>query len=199
MTKKKQENENYNEFSQNLNEQSDIEAENAELVEEEKELATEDAPEMSAEELADLLIKMGKEKEASEERCIRLQADFDNYRKRTAREKEDVIKQANSELFKLLLPIIDNLERAANQPESTPAPAVIEGVKKILKQFTVVMAVNVVEPVEALGKDFDPNIHEAVMQEDAGPENSGKVIEELQRGYTMCGKLLRPSMVKVGK
>lgn len=158
-----------------------------------------DAPEMTADELADLLIKLGKEKQAEEERYIRLQADFDNYRKRTQREKEELVLQANSELFKLLLPVIDNIVRAGNMSVDAPSESVIAGIKMILKQLAAIMGASGIEPIDALGKEFDPRYHDAVMQEDAGEENSGKVIEELQKGYMMSGKLLRPSMVKVGK
>lgn len=164
-----------------------------------EEEAVEETPEMSAEELAQLLIKMGKEKEESEQRYLRLQADFDNYRKRTQREKDDIVANANFDLFKLLLPIIDNLERATQVSDDTDAASIKEGIQKIIKQFCVLMAVSNVEIVKTLGEEFDPQVHDAIMREAAGEDMSGKVTGELQKGYTMNGKLLRAAMVKVGE
>lgn len=134
--------------------------------------------------------------EEMEQKLCRLQADFDNFRKRSRQEKEDVAKYAIGELALALLPVVDNLERALEaQYEESPLKL---GVELTYQQFLAALERMGIERVEALNNDFDPNFHEAVLQEEAGEENKGKVIAEIQKGYILNGRLLRPSMVKVG-
>ena len=162
---------------------------------------SDNSADLDAEQLAELLLKMGKEKEEAEERTLRMQADFDNFRKRTRQEKEDLTKYANTDLFKALLPVADNMERAVEfyAAGEENAASLADGMRMISRQLTGVFESFGLLPIDAMGTDFNPELHEAVMQEDAGEELSGKVVMELQRGYTLNGRLLRPSMVKVGQ
>ncbi|MEG1536710.1 MAG: nucleotide exchange factor GrpE, partial [Clostridiales bacterium] len=139
--------------------------------------------------------KLAEEKQEAEQRNQRLQADFDNFRRRKARESEEQIRNAAAALVTALLPILDNFERAtaAMMPSSEK-----EGVVLIQKQLQTVLEQSGLKVIEAMGADFDPNFHEAVMQADAGAENRGKVTLEVQKGYLLNEKLLRPAMVQVG-
>lgn len=126
----------------------------------------------------------------------RLQADFDNYRKRLANEKKEWHSQAVCELMRELLPVIDNLERAM-QAEGPPE-ALLEGVALVYRQLMDVLGRQGLEVIEACGNEFNPYYHHAVMQvESDQPENT--VVEELQKGYKVKERVLRPSMVKVAK
>lgn len=129
-------------------------------------------------------------------RLLRLQADFDNFRRRTQREKEEMARFAAEGLIVKLLPVLDNLERALAAGE-TDSTRLLEGVSLIHRQFMEILAAEGVEPIQAVGCPFDPSCHEAVMQvqDDRYPENT--VVEELQKGYTLKGKVIRPAMVKV--
>jgi len=134
--------------------------------------------------------------EEMEQKISRLQADFDNFRKRSRQEKEDASKYAIGELALALLPVVDNLERAL---EATGEEfSLKQGVELTYQQFLATLERMGIERIEALQNDFDPNFHEAVLLEEAGEENKGKVIAEIQKGYILNGRLLRPSMVKVG-
>ena len=154
--------------------------------------------------LAELEAKLeSTQKEAQEEhdRFLRVSADFENYKKRTAREMEDFRKFANESLIKLLLPAVDNLERAldsagnnrqADNPISEGAQMTLAEILKIFEKFHV-------KPVESLEKPFDPGFHQAVMQEENDSHPDKTVLKELQKGYLMHDKLIRPSMVVVSK
>jgi molecular chaperone GrpE len=128
---------------------------------------------------------------------LRTAADFDNYRKRMDRERRDLAEQTAGEAIKDLLPIIDNLERALQAAaEDDPLR---KGVELIHKQMLEMLRKRGVTPIEALGADFDPNVHEAVTHEESDQHREGEVMEELQRGYKVGERLLRPAMVKVAK
>jgi len=131
-------------------------------------------------------------------RLVRLQADFDNYRKRVQKEKEDFFKYASASLCESLLPVLDNFQLALAAREEDPAK-VVEGVEMIYRQLQDVLQKEGLTPVAAVGEQFDPVKHEAVMQEatEEHPENT--VIEELRRGYYLKDRLIRPAMVKVAK
>ncbi|MGD0658864.1 MAG: nucleotide exchange factor GrpE [Syntrophorhabdales bacterium] len=144
----------------------------------------------------------GKEKEIEElkEKLLYHQADFDNFKKLKAKEKQEVLRFGNETLIKELLPVIDNLERAIEHAGKTEeAKAIAEGVALTLNGFLKVLEKFDVSRVEAKGKKFDPNLHEAVYQEESGQVEPGTVIAEFQKGYLMDGRLLRPSMVSVAK
>jgi molecular chaperone GrpE len=132
-----------------------------------------------------------------QDRLLRTAADFDNYRKRVDRERRDLAEQTAGEAIKDLLPIIDNLERALQAAaEDDPLR---KGVELIHKQMLEMLRKRGVTPIEALGADFDPNVHEAVTHEESDQHREGEVMEELQRGYKVGERLLRPAMVKVAK
>jgi molecular chaperone GrpE len=143
------------------------------------------------------------EKEAREnyERYVRVSAEFDNYKKRAARETADFKKYANESLVKELLPVVDNLERAlqACTTDDEANRQVIEGVEMTLREILKVLEKFVVKPIDSLGKPFDPSYHQAVMQREHSDKPENTVVEELQRGYTMHDRLLRPAMVVVSK
>ncbi len=143
-----------------------------------------------------------KDKEIGElkERLLYQQADFENFKKLKAREKQDVLRFGNETLIKEILPVIDNLERAIEHAGKTEeAKAIVEGVALTLSGLLKVLEKFDVKRVEAVGQPFDPNLHEAIYQEEKEGAEPGTVTAEFQKGYVMDGRLLRPSMVAVAK
>ena len=125
-------------------------------------------------------------------------ADFENFRKRVEREKEDIVCFANERLIQELLPILDNLQRALSMElDQAGADSILEGVRMVSGQLHSVLGACGLEPVEAVGGTFDPQYHEAVGVLPSGDHDEGTVISELQKGYSLKGKILRPSMVHV--
>lgn len=141
-------------------------------------------------------------KEATE-RYVRLAAEMDNLRKRHRQEQAGQVHYANAQLIEKLLPVVDNFHRALEHaPEATEGVAPqewIAGLTMVLRQLEEMLAAEGVTPIDAVGKDFDPNVHQAVMAEPSDEHGEGKVIDELQRGYMLNDRLLRPSMVKVSR
>ncbi|MGN1144115.1 MAG: nucleotide exchange factor GrpE, partial [Anaerovoracaceae bacterium] len=121
--------------------------------------------------------------------------DFQNFKRRTEKEKSDIYAFANEKIISELLNVIDNFERALLHGAAGDSFA--EGMNMIFKQLQGVLEKAGVKEIEALGLDFDPNFHNAVMTEDSTEYESGKVTEVLQKGYTLNSKVIRPSMVKV--
>ena len=154
------------------------------------------------EELA-LLKQALEEERAEKEEYLRLlqrtRADFENYRRRIDRERRDFINRANERLFLELLPVLDNMERALQVEGEPSAAAIIEGVELIYRQFLEILKREGVTPIEAQGKPFNPEVHEAVLQVEDAAAEAGTVVEEVQRGYMLHDRVLRPSMVKVAK
>lgn len=149
--------------------------------------------------IADLREQLGVKESNLEEmvsRLQRLQADFDNFKRRTQREKEEFVQSAASALVENLLPVLDNFERAAATAVGDEA-AFREGIGMIVKQLEKALGDAGLEPVNATNSPFDPNLHQAVfmVQDDSYEDNT--VVEELQKGYLFAGKVIRPSMVKV--
>ncbi len=130
--------------------------------------------------------------------ALRSQADFDNFKKRAAREKEDAIKYANSSLLERLIAIVDNFELglSAAKSESTQSP-ILSGMGMVLKQLTDFLADNGLQPIDAEGKKFDPNLHEAIAHEPSERIPEGNVVRQMRRGYKLKERLLRPSTVVV--
>ena len=134
------------------------------------------------------------------DRYIRLQAEFDNFRKRTLREKMALIESGGSDVWKAVLPVIDDMERAiAASEKSEDIAALREGEKLIYNKFVDIMRQKGVVAIEALGADFDPDLHEAVARFAAGEEKSGKVIDVVQQGYKQGEQVLRYAKVVVGE
>ncbi len=138
--------------------------------------------------------------EANKDRILRISAEFDNYKKRSAKEMDDFRKFANESLFKRLLTVVDNLERAiASGEEGADAKALLEGIKMTHKEIVKFLESFNVKPVEAQGKPFDPVFHQAVTQQESNDYPDNTVINELQKGYLLHDRLIRPSMVVVSK
>jgi len=139
--------------------------------------------------------------EGERERMLRLRADFDNYRKRTERERAEIERYALSDALRELLPVVDNLERALAVPGAQGAAAeasdLRKGVEMIVRQFHELLKRYGLVPIAALGERFDPSVHEAVFQEESESVLAPTVSVELQRGYRLNERLLRPSLVKV--
>jgi molecular chaperone GrpE len=140
-----------------------------------------------------------REKEALQDRLLRTAAEFDNYRKRMDRERRDLSEFASADVLKDLLPILDNFERALQAPATPETDALRKGIELIHKQMLDLLKKRGVTPIEALGVDFDPNFHQAVIHEVSAEHREGEVMQELQRGYLLGDRLLRPAMVKVAK
>ena len=139
---------------------------------------------------------LAKEKEIAElnDKYLRLYAEYDNFRRRSAKEKEATYFDAKSDTVKNILPILDNMERAC---AFTEADKILEGVNLILKSFNENLAKMDVKEIEALGKTFDPTVHYAVMHVDDESYGESEVIEVLQKGYICGDKVIRYAMVKV--
>jgi molecular chaperone GrpE len=153
----------------------------------------------SADTQADPLDELRREKDSLQDRLLRTAAEFDNYRKRVDRERRELADYMKADVLAELLPILDNFERALQAPSADPSDPLRKGVELILKQMLDFLRKRGVSPIEALGADFDPNFHQAVIHETSPSHREGEVIEELQRGYMLGDKLLRPAMVKVAK
>jgi molecular chaperone GrpE len=130
--------------------------------------------------------------------ALRSQADFENYKKRAAREKEEAVKYANSALLERLMPVVDNfelgLEAARGEGETSP---VFSGMSMVLKQLMDFLTEQGLQPIDAAGQKFDPNLHEAIAHEPSDQIAEGIVIRQTRRGYRMKDRLLRPSSVVV--
>ncbi len=134
------------------------------------------------------------------DKVLRQMAEFDNYRKRTEKEKAQMFEQGQANVLEKLLPIIDNFERGlAAVPEAEKDGAFADGMNKIYKQFVKQLEDLGVTPIEAVGKEFDPNLHNAVMQVESAEYESGFVAQELQKGYMFHDTVLRHSMVAVAQ
>ncbi len=143
-----------------------------------------------------------KEKELKEarERILYFQADFENFKKLKAKEKQEALRFGNETLVKELLPVIDNLERAIQHGCKTEdSKTIVQGVELTLNSFLKVLEKFGVTRVDAVEREFDPNLHEAIAQEPREDKAPGTVVTELQKGYIMDGRLLRPAMVTVAK
>ena len=144
------------------------------------------------------LEKVKAERAAYLDRAARIQAEFENYRKRSARQQEEFREYAVADAIKSLLPILDSLDRALK----TNAASLEEyrsGIELIDKQFHDALSKLGVEPLEAQGEAFDPNLHQAIQMVDTDEVEDNHVIDELQRGYKLKDRLLRPAMVRVAR
>lgn len=147
----------------------------------------------------DALDALRREKDTLQDRLLRTAAEFDNYRKRVERERRELSEYAGADILTDLLPIIDDLERALQASAGSDAESYRRGVELIHKQMTDLLRKRGVKPIDAVGTQFDPRYHEAVMQESTDEHREGEVMAELRRGYTLGDRLLRPATVKVAK
>jgi molecular chaperone GrpE len=151
-------------------------------------------------ELGGKLLEKEKECAANYDKYVRAVAELDNFKKRAAREKTETIKYGKEDVIRDILPFVDSLDRALEHAESnTDIGAFKEGLKLIQDQLLCSLKKHGVERIECTGKEFDPNFHEAMMQEDSAHHEENKVINEYERGYLLNGRLLRPSKVSVCK
>jgi molecular chaperone GrpE len=135
------------------------------------------------------------------DRLLRVSAEFDNYKKRTTREMQDVVKYATEKMAKELLIVVDNLERAieAAGADRTDDDPLVKGIHLTLSEVLKILEQHKVQPIQALGQPFDPAFHQAMMQAEVDDKPSNTVVREMQKGYVMHDRLLRPSMVVVSK
>ncbi len=147
----------------------------------------------------DAVEELRREKDALHDRLLRTAAEFDNYRKRVERERREFMDQTTADVVAGLLPVVDNLERALQAGATPESDALRKGVEMIHQQMLELLRKHGVEPIQALGADFDPNFHQAVFHEESDAHREGEVMEELQRGYMLRDRLVRPAMVKVAK
>jgi len=170
----------------------------AEVVEQETLTADEVTTEVNSEieTLKAELEQSQKDVSENADRVKRLQADFDNFRRRTRQEKEELSTFVAQGLIKDLLPLLDNLERAISV-ETADETSLREGVSMIYKQFLAALEKNGLESIKAVGEKFDPNFHQAIMRVEDADKEDDIVAEELQKGYSVHGRVIRPSMVKV--
>ena len=145
------------------------------------------------------LEQLEKEHETLKNQYVRIAADFDNFRKRQSRDQDDLKVQLICKSLSSILPIVDNFERARQQlkPENEEAQTLHRSYQGLYKQLVEVLKQQGVAPMRVLGQQFDPNLHEAVLREPSEEEKEDIIIEELQRGYHLDGKVLRHALVKV--
>jgi len=137
------------------------------------------------------------EKDALQDRLLRMAAEFDNYRKRIDRERREQSEAAAESILLDLLPIVDDLERALQAPATGDAEAYRAGVELILRGMLDVLRRRGVTPIDTADADFDPRVHQAVSQEPSEMHRPGQIIAEFRRGYMLGDRLLRAAMVKV--
>ncbi len=157
---------------------------------------------VTAEQLDDLKQRAAKADE-SWERLLRTTADFENFKKRAAREKQDAVKYANESLMQKLVPVLDTFDMAlaATQNDEQPAgmQSLVTGVAMVRQQLRNALTEAGLEEVDALGKMFDPNLHEAISQQETAEAPEGQVVQQLRKGFKLRERLLRPASVVVAK
>jgi molecular chaperone GrpE len=147
-------------------------------------------------EIADLKAEV----EAEQNKYLRLLADFDNFKRRSQKDREIASKFRSQSLLTDLLPVLDNFERAlAVEAKSDDTASIMKGVEMVQKSLLEAVKREGLEEIPAVGEPFDPNFHQAVMQEKDDNAEPGTVLQELQKGYTLKGRVLRPAMVKVNE
>ena len=182
---------------------NEVEVNNSETADETRETEemqekVETSSEQPDEGLAKEVLELRKQAEDNFNRLLRMQADFDNYRKRVAREREEMYSNALEDIVLQLLPVVDNMERAVEAFKKDELDEkYVSGIEMVYKQLIEVLNKNDVREIEALNKEFDPNLHHAVMQEPGGDEDENKIKEVFQKGYMLGKKVIRPTLVKV--
>lgn len=173
----------------------DTQAEEAAVVEEVAENV-----DAEAEQLREELNTVREEAKSHQEQYLRTLADMENLRKRTQREKEELAKFANENILREILPVIDNLERAMEHVEqSEDGQGLVEGVQMTLTQFNQVLSRFGVESFETVGEPFDPALHQAMGQMETADQPINTVVQQMQKGYQLNDRLLRPAFVMVAK
>ena len=154
-------------------------------------------PGAAAADAAEMVAKLRAEKDVLHDRLLRKQAELENFRKRAQREREDFLQHATADLVRALLPTLDGFDRALRHRDADVPEQFYQGMELIHKELTDVLTRAGLTPLETLGKDFDPHLHQAVETVEAGEHRDQEIVEELQRGYKLKQRLLRPAIVKV--
>jgi len=147
----------------------------------------------------DQLTELQRERDDYHDRWMRKAAEFDNYRRRVERERREHADQAVVDLLQELLLVVDDFDLALTVDAGESAAAYRKGVELIHAKLHDLLRKQGVKPIEAVGADFDPNLHQAVLHEESTEHRDGEVISEMRKGYTIGDRLLRPAMVKVAK
>ena len=179
---------------------AEINLDSASAVEQNAEQIVEEVPTDLTETLKADIERLKKELNEKQDRIMRLQADFDNFRKRTAKEKTELASTIEQAFLKDLLPLLDNLSRATDAVENgeeSNVETLKKGIEMINQETVAAMGKHGLEPIETEGKMFDPNFHQAVMRVADPEKEDGAIAAELQRGYIARGRVIRPSMVQV--
>lgn len=145
------------------------------------------------------LAELRREKDSLQDRLLRTAAEFDNYRKRVERDRRDQADSAVADALQELLPIIDNFELALGARTGVDGDAYRKGIELIYQQMLELLKKRGVKTIAAVGTDFDPRVHQAVLHEASATHREGEVMEELRRGYMLGERLLRAALVKVAK
>jgi molecular chaperone GrpE len=156
---------------------------------------------LNIEELKQQYAEQTKRSDEYYQRLIRMQADFENYRRRVGKEKEELLKFAAEDLIVKLLPVLDNFERALAAPkeDNQNTSKFKEGIEMIYRQFIDILIKEGLSIIPAIGQQFDPVNHEVILQEETKEQPDNTIIEELRRGYCFKGKVIRPAWVKVAR
>ena len=189
------------EDNQKKPEQEEVEETDQETLEtsNEEESKAEEKKELTPMEQLQEQIRLKDEEIANQkDTFLREKAELENFKKRLTKEKDDFVQFANERLLQELIQIEDNLERALEVPNAT-IESLKEGVEMIQKQFSTFLKNQKVEPIEAIGKDFDPTLHEVLNQQESEEHEENTVIEQYSKGYTLNGRILRPTKVVISK
>ncbi|PSL41222.1 molecular chaperone GrpE [Planomicrobium soli] len=161
---------------------------------------TEITEEQPAEETKDEAAALRKELEAEQNKYLRLLADYDNFKRRVVKDRQDAEKFRAQSILSDLLPVLDNFERALSvEVKSDEAISLQKGLEMVRSTLLEAVKREGLEEIKAVGEAFDPHVHQAVMQEKDESAESGTVLQELQKGYSLKGRVLRPAMVKVNE
>ncbi|WP_025718819.1 nucleotide exchange factor GrpE [Paenibacillus sp. 1-18] len=178
--------------------QQNVSTEEASETIQEQEEPVNEAAALEAQEEDTEVAKLRAEAEEHQQRFLRAQADFDNFRRRTLKEKEELAKYASMKLVTELVPVLDNFERAlATAQQGAETESFAKGVEMIFRQFEGVLQAEGVTAMNSVGQPFNPDFHQAIMQVESEEHEEGIVVEEVQKGYMLKDKVLRPAMVKV--
>lgn len=197
LNKKEQENTVQDAVNEEMQDEQ-LTAEETSAAEGQPEAAEKSAEEQKAETGNEEVERLKAELAEQQQRTLRTQADFDNFRRRTQKEKEELAKYASSKLITELLPVIDNFERALDAAGISPeVESFSKGVNMIFRQLEGVLNAEGLEAMNCVGQPFNPEFHQAIMQVESEEHEEGIVVEEVQKGYMLKDKVLRPAMVKV--
>ena len=186
------------EFDEKIKDQKQSSSEDCEVDSSDESKADASNEESNSESSADETVAESASDEKESERYMRLMAEFQNYKKRTAAQHKDIHAYANEKIAIELLPVMDNFERALEAGCDDP-DGYVKGMKLIFEQLKTALEKSGIKSIDAVGEKFDPLKHNAVMTEDSEDYESGYVAKELQKGYTLNDKVIRPSMVSVTK